>query len=195
VEIGLQHGPNAVRDLSGAEDTGMHSVLDGGEVAGRTFVIRELAGSAYDRTEPIHLGDSTEVMAVPDWSELPPLPATPAPVPLPARRRVPTPSRGVWLVGIAAAAVLALVLVAWGGNGDLGGNLDPTGASTSTTAGTVDATSNGQRTTATTTPTTVAPTTTEAPPTTTATTLGFPFDDGGALPPGHAKKDEGGKKG
>jgi hypothetical protein len=186
VEVGRSAEGIDVRAMAGADDTGMHAVLDGGVAEGRTFVVREMAGSAYDETAPIHLGESTAVMAVPGWHEVPSVPATPAPAPPPPRRRRSARTPLLWLAGAAAAALLAVALVAWAGGRDP----DPTEGPGTTvgTAGEVEATSDSPRTPSGS-ATTVAPTTTEAPATTVApeateTTLGFPFDDGGELPPG-----------
>ncbi len=176
VDVATQPAPTApasegVRALSGADDTGLHAILDGGAVAGRPFVVREVdadttAVTALDTTAELHTGDATAVMPVPVPLPIPE-PAGRAPRPPRPRREGPRPL----VLGLIAAAVLVLVLtgVAFGGRG---GEVLPT--TTSTTPTTSPARVAQQRrvvpppTTAP--PTTAAPTTT-SPPTTVPTTI------------------------
>jgi hypothetical protein len=156
-------GPAAdgVRALSGADDTGLHEVLDGGAVAGRPFVVRELVGAPYETTEVLHVGGATAVMPVP----LPP--AGPEAVPE-ALERPPRPRREgprPLVLGLIAAAVVALVLTGLAFGGD-GGTVLPTTTTTTAPVRAVRPT----RTTVRTAPPTTAPTTTVAPTTTTPTT-------------------------
>jgi hypothetical protein len=198
VELALGAGepvPTAtgVRTLAGADDLATTAVLDGGEVDGRHFVVRELPRGSFDETAVLHTGPTTAVFAVPPV--LPVLPvddAAPTDAPPPAARRGPSP--GAWLLGLAAAVVAVVAIAAWAGDGDA-----PTSVDTDTTiaadpTSTVPAESRTEAVEATT-PTTAAPPPTEAPTTTVPDVVsdpeetdqlpeGFPFDDG--VPPGAA---------
>jgi hypothetical protein len=169
----------SVRALTGADDTGLHEVLDGGTVAGRSFVVRELRGSGFDETAAIDVGPRTAVMAVP-----------PAALPLEHELTTPPPARrrpaGPWFLAAAAAAalLLALVLASWAGGGKADSGPTTTTSTTATTAPAVAPPRKSPATTATTAP----PTTTTAAPTTTelvvpTTSADFPFDSTEA-PPG-----------
>jgi serine/threonine protein kinase len=125
-----------------------------------------------DATQPIAVEEGTSIMPVPVL----PLDTDPAP----ADRR----TRRWWPVGVAAAAVLGLVLLVAIAGADRS-NLEPPTAPTSTVAEEEPARSAVTEPPATTTPTTEAPTTTEA----TVPEDEFPFG-GDLLPPGKDKKAE-----
>ena len=179
-----------VRTFAGADDTGMSAVLDGGEAAGRHFVVREIPTGSFDDTGVIHAGPSTAVMDLPLLA-----PAIPAGAPSSPRSDGPRTLPRSWIVGVSAvglALVVALALAA-GGGPDVPPSVDPTttvDVSTSPEQGDRDAV-------AVTTPSTEVSTTTvpdvvSDPETTDQFPEGVPFEETG--PPGKAKKEPKGDK-